>query len=80
VQAKLGGKVENGPLLQLEDSKPYCVAGSKPLDLMLCTLFISKMMNYPDSTELSDRRLLVVAESRVWEPLLLQNPPGNEGQ
>jgi hypothetical protein len=81
VQAKLGGKVENGPLLQLEDSKPYCVVGSKPLDLMLYTLFISEMMNYPDSRELIGKRLLGSWQNLVLrDPLLLQNPPGNEGQ
>ena len=76
MQVKLGGKFENGPLLQLEDSKPYCVVGSKPLDLMVYTLYISEMMNYPDSRELIEKRLLGVAESRVEGPSFVAKSPG----
>jgi hypothetical protein len=76
VQAKLGGRLENGPLLQLEDSKPYCMVGSKPLDLMLYTRYVSEMMNYPDSRELIEKRLWVVAESRVEGPSFVAKSPG----
>jgi hypothetical protein len=67
VQAKLGGKLENGPL-QFEDSKPYCIVGSKPLDLMLYTLFISEMMNYPDS------RGMLRQDSWSWQNQVLRDP------
>ena len=79
MQAKLGGKLENGPL-QLEDSKPYCIVGSKPLDLMLYTVFISEMMNYPDSRELLREDCWSWQNLVLRDPLLLQNPRGNEGR
>jgi hypothetical protein len=76
VQAKLGGKLENGPLLRLGDSMPFCILGSKPLDLMVWALYIAEMTNCTDSREFIEKRGSLDAESRVEGPSFLAKSPG----